>query len=121
MDSVSKLNQVVLLLRQQLLERASGARPAGATRAAARQSNLINPSAVGDGSDPLARLVTVRKAGVTDGRILSRLLIEQILSMELGSQSINDAGFQCVVDQVMSSLRSDPVLSELLDTLVRTE
>ena len=55
--------------------------------------------------------------GVED-RQLGRALIQRILSEELGSDLMNEAKFQLVVDQVTDALRSEPATAGLLSRIL---
>ena len=120
-DSVSRLNQVVQLLRQQLLSRAGKERPAGAAQAAASaaQGARASRSSKKDLSKVLsARLATLRNAGVSNQHLLKRAFIEQILVSGLGEHLINEARFQEMVDEVLKTLTQDRELGLLLDVVI---
>lgn len=119
-DSVSRLNQVVLLLRQQLLSRAgkekAGAAPSTAARArggrAARSEKRDLDKVVS------ARLDTLRNAGIENTHLLKRAFIEQILISGLGDHLVNEARFQELVDEVLKTLVQDPELGLLLEMVI---
>jgi hypothetical protein len=117
MQPISRVDQILLLLRKQLADRAQrGAQPA--SRSATRSDKGIARD------EPLAealsrRVGELRAAGLSDQRLLTRVLLEQILLTELGRDLTNDASFQRIVDDVQRSIEDDPELSEILATLSR--
>ncbi len=117
MQPVTRVDQILLLLRKQLADCAQrGGQAASSTATRAARSR-------GDG-EPLAesltrRVTELRAAGLSDQRLLTRVLLEQILLSELGRDLTNDASFQRVVDEVQRTMEEDPALSELLASLSR--
>lgn len=109
MDPISNVDQLVLLLRQRLLERSRaerGGRKVVAPKAARRPATL----------DPVQVLVALDGA---DDRQLERALIQNLLTEQLGRGLLNDARFQLVVDQVTETLRQDAHGKTLLAQLTR--
>lgn len=106
MDPISNIDRVVLLLRQRLQERAK----LGSSKAA---RNEQDPGA--SGLDNVQALAAVD--GVDDGQ-LGRALIQGILVEQFGSDVINDAKFQQVVDRVTETLASDEDGSQLMARVV---
>lgn len=106
MDPVSNVDRLVLILRQQLEERAargataptSAPKPAGSTRA----SNLRALAAL-DGVDDAA---------------LGRTIIEGILTDAFGAELLNDARFQQVVERVTRTIEEEQEAKRLLLRLV---
>ena len=97
MDPINNIDRLVFVLRQRLQER---------TRLAAK------PNA----SDNRARPSTVAPGGIgalaaidgLDDRQLRRALIQNILAEQFGSEMLNDAKFQQVVDKVSDTISGDP-------------
>lgn len=106
MDAISNVDRLVVLLRQRLMERAKAA-PA---RPGARHAQTTER-----GHAALEALMAVE--GVDD-RQLKRALIQTVLADQFGSDRINDAQFQQVVERVTSALESDPSGSQLLSRVV---
>ncbi len=117
MQPVTRVDQILLLLRKQLAGRAQrGGQAVSPTATRAARSR--------GGGEPLAesltrRVAELRAAGLSDQRLLTRVLLEQILLSELGRELTNDAGFQRIVDEVQRTMEDDPALSELLASLSR--
>jgi hypothetical protein len=115
MQPISRVDQVLLLLRKQLAGRTPRTSPASTGNAAAHAQGRA-------GDEPLAetlsrRVAELRAAGMSDRRSLGRVLLEQMLLNQFGRELMNDASFQRVVDAVHRELEMDPVLAELLDSL----
>lgn len=100
MDPISNVDQLVLLLRQRLQERAKTARRGEPLRTASRPAQ------------PLAAL-----SGL-DERQFRRALIQNLLAERLGRHLLNEAGFQQVIDQVVDALESDDLASQTLSRVV---
>lgn len=119
-DPVSRLNQVMLLLRQQLLSRAgrerSGVVPASSTPA--RSSRSARGAKKDLDRLTSVRLATLRNAGVKSSSLLKRAFIEQILISGLGEHLVNEARFQDLVDEVLKTLTQDPELGLLLEVAI---
>lgn len=107
MDPIANANRIAMLLRQRLLERA-------------RTETQGKPSRATD------RRMSARTGGVRsvesieglDDRRLKRALIESILADHFGSDLLNEAGFQDVVDRVTESIAADPEGAGLLNQAV---
>jgi hypothetical protein len=108
MDPVSNVDHIVLLLRQRLLERTKAPATGGHARAAATKPSTAS-------LDTLQALAAVE---TLDDRQLRRALVQNILVEALGSQLLNDAKFQRVVDRVTETLEADPAMGRLLGRLV---
>jgi len=109
MDPISNVDRLVFLLRQRLLERS---RTAGSGPAGKRAANQRAPG----GMESVQALAAI--SGV-DGRQLKRALIQNILVEQLGTPLLNEAKFQVVVDQVVSTIDDDAGSSKLLSRLVQ--
>jgi len=107
MDPISNVDQLVLLLRQRLLERTRAERTG---RKPATQKPARQPAAL-DAVHVLAAL------DGADDQQLERALIQTLLAEQLGRQMLNDARFQLVVDQVTETLRQDANGKALLSRL----
>lgn len=113
MQPISRVDQVLLLLRKQLAGRTPRT-PATATGAAALGRTGDEPLA-----ETLSRRITeLRAAGMSDRRSLGRVLLEQILLNQFGRELMNDTNFQRIVDTVHGELEDDPAVAELLDQLL---
>jgi hypothetical protein len=110
MDPISNVDQVVLLLRQRLAERARGASPS----AGAPAQRPVQPAAPDVGG--LRALVGVE--GVGD-RQLKRALVQNLLAEQFGPDLINDARFQQVVDRVTETIEDEGDSASLLARVVR--
>ena len=106
MDPISHADRLAALLRQRLAER-------GRTDRAARRGAQ---SAAGDRT--IDRVEALGTAEEGSGRGRRRVLVETILSDELGPHLLNDAGFQQVVDRVVDALEADAAAADLLGRAV---
>lgn len=106
MEPISNIDRVVLLLRQRLQERA---------RLSGQKTARKDHDAGASGLDNVQALAAVD--GVDDGQ-LGRALIQGILVEQFGSEVINDAKFQQVVDRVTETLAADESGSALLARMV---
>lgn len=107
MDPISNVDQIVLILRQRLLERA---------RTSAGRRNSSQEGARGiHARTSIQELAAVESI---DDRQLKRALIQGILTEQLGSALINEAKFQQVVDRVTDTIEADAQGSSLLSGLV---
>jgi hypothetical protein len=116
MQPISRVDQVLLLLRKQLAGRTPRTSPTTTGSATA-------PAQGRAGDEPLAetlsrRVAELRAAGMSDRRSLGRVLLEQMLLSQFGRELMNDANFQRVVDTVHRELETDPALAERLDQLL---
>jgi hypothetical protein len=105
-DPISHADRLAALLRQRLAERSR------ADRAGQRGAH----SAAGDRT--VDRVEALGAAGEGGGRGRRRILVETILSDELGPHLLNDPGFQQVVDRVVDALEADAAASDLLGRAV---
>jgi hypothetical protein len=115
LDPISRVDQVLLLLRQQLAGKAAG-KLAGAAKGAegSRQGPAAQPL-----QDVIARrLAELRSAGLTSRASLTRLLLEEVLTAQFGRQLLNDASFQRVVADIQSAIEEDVELRGALDSLL---
>jgi hypothetical protein len=119
LEPVSHVNQVLLLLRKQLSERAG---KSAATLKRAPSSTAGPAPAELPLSELLARRVgDLRAAGLADERALSRVLLEEVLLAELGRHLHNEPAFQRIVDDVQAGLEDDALLREALHSLVASQ
>lgn len=108
MDPVSNANRIAMLLRQRLQER---------TRTAAAERGRKSSR----GLDGTIRGETIRSAEAIEGlddRQLKRALIEDILADQFGTDLLNDAKFQQVVDRVADAIDADAGGGVLLEKAV---
>jgi hypothetical protein len=122
MDSISTLNQVMLLLRQQLAEKSQRREQVPARREASGPPARVTTQQdeVSQTQNAIrAQIDTLRLAGVTDERQLFRVAIEGLLLREFGTEVGNDPAFQQMGDWVCACLEEKPetrsMLSHLLD------
>lgn len=116
MDPVSRVDQVLLLLRKQLAGKTAGkfASAAKGTSDVPRQGVSAAPL-----QDVIARrLAELRSAGLTSRASLTRLLLEEILTAQFGRQLINDATFQRVVADIQAAIEEDADLRSAMDSLL---
>ena len=115
MDPVSRVDQVLILLRQQLAARsnraAQGAQPKGVVAAQSQGSQPLHEVLT-------RRLAELRAKGLTDRSALTRLLLEELLTAQFGRQLLNDGVFQRVIDDIQEALEADADLREALGQLL---
>lgn len=109
MDAIHSTHPVLLLLRQKLAERAR--KPGSAvSKADSRQQAVA--------SDPLDRLGALAQQEGIDQRTVERLFVESVLTKEFGTDLVNDAQFQQVIERVIRTMSGDPdVANQLRDVL----
>ena len=108
MDPISNVDQLVMLLRQRLLERSKIlSRDKGSSRTAAYRAKTP--------IDSVRALAAIE--GVNDGQ-LKRALVQNILTDRFGSRLVNDAKFQQVVDRVTETIEQDVGSASLMTRLV---
>jgi hypothetical protein len=105
MDPISNVDRLVLLLRQRLQERERARGPAKAGRRAAPATGGMSAA------QALAAIDDV------DERHLRRALIQGLLSDQFGSNVINEARFQQIVDRVLGAIEDDDAGRALLDRI----
>lgn len=109
MESISKGDLFVALLRQRLAERAQ------------TQSARRKPAAGKHKTDSAPRTsvaALAAQAGADDPH-LRRAIIEQLLGDRLGDRLVNEARFQQIVDQVTDIIADDEDLGGLLAEVMR--
>jgi hypothetical protein len=95
MEPISNADRLAALLRQRLLERARTAGRSGKGETAGTRQESIDRVY---GTDPVE---------ARDERQLRRSLIQTILADEFGSELMNEAEFQQVVDRVVETIDAD--------------
>jgi hypothetical protein len=118
MDSVSTLNQVMGLLRQQLAERNRSTDRALQHKDAANRASRPDPNSPGTRETLAARVETLRAGGIDESKQLSRSVIEWLLAREFGTSVINDPEFQQMVDQANEAILDDPESAEGMKRLL---
>lgn len=109
MDPVSNTDRLVRLLRQQLEQR---------SRSKRTQKTQTSEPVRQDGVERLRAVAgEVTEAGGQDHQ-LRRLLVEQLLSNQFGSQFVNEPRFQQIVDQVAETMAADPWIYDLLNQTI---
>ena len=109
MEPISNTDRIVLLLRQRLLERAKSGAPSRASR---KRPVSERPAT---GVDNLHALAAVE--GIDDHQ-LGRALIQNILAEQFGTEVLNEAKFQQIVDRVTETLADDAGSAELMSRLL---
>lgn len=104
MDPVSGADQLVILLRQKLRERA---RTSAKDKVAARGQAGGEPA----GLQTVQALVSVE--GVDQG-LLRRALVQNLMAEHFGQEMINDAQFQQIVSRVTGLIEEDADASALV-------
>ena len=110
MDPVSSVDQLVLLLRQRLSERARTT-AAGSGKAAGRGAERA--------ASPLDTVQALAATEGIDDRQLKRALVQTLLAERFGDGLINDARFQQIVDKVTDAIDDSPGASDLLARVVQ--
>ncbi len=107
MDPISQIDQLVLVLRQRILERSktSGARG--------------KPSARESGTASVDNLKALAAVEAVDDHQLRRALIQNILADQFGRGLVNETKFQQVVERVTEALEADETGAALLNRFVR--
>ncbi len=114
MDAVSNINQVMLILRQKLQERARKGAASTKSKSAASTYNAGRS----DDVDPMRRIADLAQQDGLDERQLARLFIESLLTREFGTSLTNDAQFQQVIERVMQTLSGDSELAAVLNATI---
>ncbi len=107
MDPVSNADRVIRILREQL-ERKSKTRVDG-------KSKPSTVDLVEQGNARVAATVGSMARQGLDDSALQRLIVEHLLVEQFGSQLVNDAKFQQIVDRVMNMIMTDKRTRSLLD------
>lgn len=107
MDPVSNVDQLVLLLRQRLLERSK-------TQGAAS----VRRSATNTPANPLDSVQALAAVEGLEERDLQRAFVQSLLTEQFDRRLINDARFQQVVDRVTDALGEDEGTSRLLGRMM---
>jgi hypothetical protein len=104
MDAISSADQIVLLLRQKLLER---------SRTAAKEQGRVQQGRDSDAARASAVQQLAAAEGV-DERQLRRALVQNLLAEHFGPSLLNDAQFQQVVSRVTGAIEEDAETSKLI-------
>ena len=107
MEPISNADRIMAILRQRLREKAA----AQAGKAATARGQPAPQSPVGG----LAALAELK--GATPAQ-LRHACIQALLSDQLGEGLLNEAQFQQVVSQVVTTLSEDPAAARLLDRVI---
>jgi hypothetical protein len=99
--TISNVDRVVLLIRQRLKEHAKSLNRTASSEAKSRA--------------PLARVQALAALESLEPAQLKRVLIEQILAEEFGSELVNSASFQQIVQRVFETLETDNGARQLMD------
>jgi len=106
LDPISNADRLAAILRQRLAERSRTDRAGPRGTSTARGGQAID------------RVDALAATGDRSGRAPRRLLVETILSEELGPHLLNDPGFQQVVDRVVDAIEGDAAAADLLERAV---
>ncbi|KVC64681.1 hypothetical protein [Burkholderia stagnalis] len=120
MDPVSTLNQVLALLRQQVVDRTR--RPSRrAGREVIRDGKQFDPRAAGADLRTLLekRIGALHAAGIDDTTRLSRAVIDVALRHEFGARLGNEPEFQEMVEWVCKGVMEDGSAAALVGDVVR--
>lgn len=104
MDPVSNADNLVLMLRQKLRERA---------RTSAKGRAAVPQHAGGEA----VKMSSVQQLAAVEGveeRLLRRALVQNLLVEHFGSSMLNDAQFQQVVSRVTATIEEDADASNLI-------
>ncbi len=107
MTSISNVQQIVAVIRQQLAKRADAldARVRrGEGGAAAKAGSKDLPTLIAE------RIKAIDRDDPNRGRKTFRVFIESILLSEFGENLINDPQFYRVVDDVQQQMETDPAI-----------
>jgi hypothetical protein len=115
MDTVSAMNQVMTLLRQELLQRDRNARKADARTVGSAEVAVNKSHSESNHSNLglLAQVDELKSHGVSDTDSLIRYVVESLLSREFGHTMRNDPEFQLMVDEVHHALVDSPYIRSL--------
>lgn len=106
MDPISQIDQLVLVLRQRILER---------SKAAPGRHNTAARDAKGSSINSIKAMAAME---AVDDHQLRRALVQNILSDQFGPHMVNDPKFQQVVDKVTETLEADDAGGQLLNRFV---
>ncbi|WP_277183815.1 hypothetical protein [Caballeronia sp. BR00000012568055] len=114
MDTVSAMNQVLGLLRQELIQRDRAGRNADA-RAGLRHTEA---SKTGNAkSTLLTQIAELKGHGISDTDSAIRYVVESLLGQEFGHAMRNDPEFQRMVDEVHHALLESESARSLFNSL----
>jgi hypothetical protein len=121
MDPVSTLNQVLALLRQQVVDRTQRQVGGEASRAPARDSGPATARTTDSDLRTLLRerIDALRTVGVDDEVQPARIAIETVLRHEFGSTLGNEPEFQEMAEWVWKGMMGDEHTSVLLSDVMR--
>jgi hypothetical protein len=107
MTSISNIQQIVAVIRQQLATRATPLEPRlrrgeGAAGAAAKSPPKDIAALIGQ------RIKAIDRDDPNRGRKTFRVFVESILLSEFGEDLINDSQFYRIVDDVQQQMETDP-------------
>ncbi|OXI87193.1 hypothetical protein CFB40_16085 [Burkholderia sp. AU31652] len=120
MDPVSTLNQVLALLRQQVIDRTRRQMSGEASRAPTHGNAPAAARVAGSDLGALLRerIDALRTAGVDDQALLERIAINVVLRHEFGATLGNEPEFQEMVEWVWKGMTDDVQTSALLGDVV---
>jgi hypothetical protein len=118
MDSVSALNRMLALVRQQLATRESAGTGSARQRKAASEGHSRRPS-TGDALTLSQQIETLKRDGLLEDHALLRAAVEFILDREFGQSLRNEPEFQQMIDEVSIMLEDDANLPAAWTSLLR--
>ncbi|WP_338638611.1 hypothetical protein [Burkholderia pyrrocinia] len=121
MDPVSTINQVLALLRQQIVDRTRRPASRQAGPKAVRDGNQVDARAAGADLRTLLqkRIGALHAAGIDDATRLSRAVIDVALRYEFGPRLANEPEFQEMVEWACKGVMEDRSASALVGDVVR--
>ncbi|EDT39140.1 hypothetical protein [Burkholderia ambifaria] len=119
MDPVSTLNQVLALLRQQVVDRTRRQVNAADSQASARDTVAARAAGSDFGARLHERIDALRTAGIDDEARLARAAIEVVLRHEFDATLANELEFQEMVEWVRKGMMEDERAAALLDDVMR--
>jgi hypothetical protein len=115
MTSISNVQQIVEVIRQQLATR---------TDARVRRSEGAGAPAAKSGPKDITALIGQRIRAIdrddpNRGRKTFRVFIESMLLSELGEELINDPQFYRIVDDVQQQMETDPAIKSSVSAAIQ--
>lgn len=114
LSSISNVQQIVAVIRQQLAARA----PKGAGRAQVRSSTESHAKRPDVYTLVAQRVKSIDRDDPDRGRKAFRIFLESVLLSELDASLINDPQFYRVVDDVQRQMESDPRLAASMQAAI---
>jgi hypothetical protein len=118
MTSISNVQQIVAVIRQQLATRAAPLEPR------LRRGESTGGAAAKSPPKDIAALIGQRIKAIdrddpNRGRKTFRVFVESILLSEFGEELINDSQFYRIVDDVQQQMEADPATQASVSTAIQ--